>query len=97
MFKTRPDYKMMILDIYTTAMNSDQLGENDRVNACKLIESFFLNLRGEVDDVSLFIFHFFFIIYADPLPRLFLVSSRYPLLRLILLTLDHSVSPTSNR
>ena len=52
-FKTRPDYKIMILDIYTTAMNSEQLGENDRVNACKLIESFFLNLRGEVDDVRL--------------------------------------------
>lgn len=81
-FKTRPDYKMMILDIYTTAMNSDQLGENDRVNACKLIESFFLNLRGEVDDVSLFIFHFFSPSFtSDPLPRLFLVSSRYLLLR----------------
>lgn len=49
--KTRNDYKMMVLDIYTTAMNSDQLGETDRINACKLIESFFLNLRGEVDEV----------------------------------------------
>ena len=51
--KARPDYKMMFLDIYTTGMNSDHLGENDRVNASKLIESFLLNLRGEVDDVSL--------------------------------------------
>lgn len=50
--KARPDYKMMILDIYTTAMTSDQLGENDRVNGCKLIESFLLNLRGEVNEVS---------------------------------------------
>ncbi|KAI5123131.1 hypothetical protein M0805_000834 [Coniferiporia weirii] len=48
--KGRPDYKMMILDIYTTAMKSEQLGEADRVNACKLIESFLLNLRGQVDD-----------------------------------------------
>lgn len=50
--KARPDYKMMILDIYATAMKSDMLGENDRVNACKLIESYMQNLRGEVDDVS---------------------------------------------
>ena len=49
--KQRPDYKFMILDIYTTAMKSDHLGEADRVNACKLIESFLLNLRGTVDDV----------------------------------------------
>lgn len=50
--RTRPDYKMMILDIYTTAVRSEQLGEMDRINACKLIESFLLNLRGEIDDVS---------------------------------------------
>lgn len=50
--KGKPEYKMMILDIYTTAMTSEQLGENDRVDACKLIESFLLNLRGHVDDVS---------------------------------------------
>ncbi|THH06885.1 hypothetical protein EW145_g3782 [Phellinidium pouzarii] len=48
--KSRPDYKMMILDIYSTAMKSEQLGENDRVNGCKLIEAFLLNLRGCVDD-----------------------------------------------
>lgn len=50
--RTRPDYKMMVLDIYTTTMRSEQLGEMDRINACKLIESFLLNLRGEIDDVS---------------------------------------------
>ncbi|KAH8109328.1 ARM repeat-containing protein [Phellopilus nigrolimitatus] len=48
--KGRPDYKMMILDIYSTAMKSEQLGESDCVNACKLIESFLLNLRGQVDE-----------------------------------------------
>ena len=49
--RTRPDYKLMVLDIYTTTIRSEQLGEMDRINACKLIESFLLNLRGEVDDV----------------------------------------------
>ncbi len=49
--KTSANFKMMFLDIYTTGMTSEQLGENDRVNASKLIESFLLNLRGEVDDV----------------------------------------------
>ena len=48
--KQRPNYKGMILDIYTTAMQSEQLGDTDSVNACKLIESFLLNLRGDVDE-----------------------------------------------
>ena len=48
----RPDYKSMILDIYTTAMTSDQLGDLDRVNACKLVESMLLNLRGQVNEVK---------------------------------------------
>ncbi|KAJ6504734.1 armadillo-type protein [Mycena vitilis] len=48
--KTRPDYQRMLLDIYTTAITSEQLGENDRVNGCKLAESILLNLRGSVDD-----------------------------------------------
>lgn len=50
-FKSNADYRRMVLDIYTTAMNSDQLGENDRVNGCKLAESMFLNLRGHIDEV----------------------------------------------
>ncbi|KAJ6583909.1 armadillo-type protein [Mycena vulgaris] len=48
--KTRPEYQRMLLDIYTTAITSEQLGENDRVNGCKLAESILLNLRGSVDD-----------------------------------------------
>ncbi|KAJ7606560.1 armadillo-type protein [Mycena polygramma] len=48
--KTRPDYQRMLLDIYTTAITSEQLGENDRVNGCQLAESILLNLRGSVDD-----------------------------------------------
>ncbi|KAK7048757.1 importin N-terminal domain-containing protein [Favolaschia claudopus] len=48
--KTRPDYQRMLLDIYQTSITSAQLGENDRVNGCKLAESILLNLRGSVDD-----------------------------------------------
>lgn len=51
-FKARPDYRQMVIDIYTTALSSDHLGENDGVNGCKLAESMMLNLRGHVDDVS---------------------------------------------
>ena len=54
-FFTRPDYCEMIVDIYETAMASNHLGENDRVNACQLIEAFLLNLRGHVDDVRIFL------------------------------------------
>ncbi|KAI8603528.1 armadillo-type protein [Dissophora ornata] len=38
-----------IYDIIETVMKSDRLGENDRVYACKLSESFMLNCRGHVD------------------------------------------------
>ncbi|GAW02680.1 nonsense-mediated mrna decay protein [Lentinula edodes] len=48
--KQRTDYKQMLLDIYTTSITSDHLGENDRVNGCKLAESMLLNLRGHIDD-----------------------------------------------
>ncbi|KAH9924352.1 ARM repeat-containing protein [Epithele typhae] len=49
-FKSRADYRQMVLDIYQTSMSSDHLGENDAVNGCKLAESMLLNLRGSVDD-----------------------------------------------
>ncbi|KAI0688708.1 ARM repeat-containing protein [Cytidiella melzeri] len=45
-FKGRQDYRQMALDIYTTAVTSEHLGENDAVNGCKLAESLLLNLRG---------------------------------------------------
>lgn len=51
-FKSRPDYRQMVLDIYQTSISSDHLGENDAVNGCKLAESILLNLRGVADDVS---------------------------------------------
>ncbi|KAI0372335.1 ARM repeat-containing protein [Pilatotrama ljubarskyi] len=49
-FKARPDYRQMVLDIYQTSIASDHLGENDAVNGCKLAESMLLNLRGCIDD-----------------------------------------------
>jgi hypothetical protein len=50
-FRTRKDYRDMAIDIYTSSMSNSHLGENDRVNGCKLAESILLNLRGHVDDV----------------------------------------------
>ncbi|KAI9443408.1 ARM repeat-containing protein [Lactarius indigo] len=49
-FRSRADYRQKALDIYTTALSSDHLGDNDRVNGCKLAESLLLNLRGHIDD-----------------------------------------------
>ncbi|KAF8157919.1 armadillo-type protein [Crassisporium funariophilum] len=48
--KSRPEYTRMLVDIYTTSITNDQLGENDRVNGSKLAESLLLNLRGGIDD-----------------------------------------------
>ena len=50
-FKARPDYRQKMLDIYETSMTSSHLGDNDRINGCKLAESVLLNLAGHVDDV----------------------------------------------
>lgn len=51
-FKARPEYCKMAFDIYKTAMENATLGDNDRVNGCKLAESILLNLQGYVDDVG---------------------------------------------
>ncbi|KAG1889690.1 armadillo-type protein [Suillus fuscotomentosus] len=48
--KARPDYRSKVLDMYRTAMTSPQLGDNDKINGCKLAESMLLNLHGHVDD-----------------------------------------------
>ncbi|KAG6330261.1 hypothetical protein ID866_8829 [Astraeus odoratus] len=50
-FKARPDYRNKVFDIYQTTMTSTQLGDSDRINACKLAESILLNLQGHVDDI----------------------------------------------
>jgi importin-7 len=52
-FKSRGDYRNMIVDIYTTVLSSDNLGENDFINGSKLADSILLNLRGHVDDVCI--------------------------------------------
>ncbi|KAI6098151.1 armadillo-type protein [Pisolithus sp. B1] len=49
-FKGRPDYRAKVFDIYQTAMGSQHLGDNDKINSCKLAESVLLNLQGHVDD-----------------------------------------------
>lgn len=49
-FIARPDYRAMIVDIYTSAIENDHLGATDRCNASKLIEAMLLNLRGHIDD-----------------------------------------------
>ncbi|GAA5795592.1 hypothetical protein HPULCUR_000953 [Helicostylum pulchrum] len=41
--------KQMMFDIIDTVMKSDHLGENDRIQACRLMESILLNCRGSVD------------------------------------------------
>ncbi|GAB5589961.1 Nonsense-mediated mRNA decay protein 5 [Umbelopsis nana] len=43
------EHQAMMYDIIETVMNSDRLGESDRVCACKLIESLLLNCRGHID------------------------------------------------
>ncbi|KAF8886227.1 armadillo-type protein [Gymnopilus junonius] len=48
--KSRSDYKQMLVDIYTTSITNEHLGENDRVNGSKLAESLLLNLRGSMDE-----------------------------------------------
>lgn len=44
------EYKSMLVDIFLTAMTSDQLGITDQVAACKLADVILLLLRGGVDE-----------------------------------------------
>lgn len=44
------EYKTMLVDIFLTAMTSDQLGLTDKVAACKLADVILLLLRGAVDE-----------------------------------------------
>lgn len=48
--------KQMMFDIIDTVMKSDHLGENDRIQACRLMESILLNCRGSVDVVSDYVY-----------------------------------------
>ncbi|SPC66853.1 related to NMD5 - Nam7p interacting protein (Importin-8) [Ustilago sp. UG-2017b] len=44
------EYKAMLVDIFLTAITSDQLGITDQVAACKLADVILLLLRGGVDE-----------------------------------------------
>ncbi|WFD45065.1 Nonsense-mediated mRNA decay protein 5 [Malassezia psittaci] len=44
------EYRNMLLDIFQTAMTSDQLGTSDRIAACQLGEVVLLLLKGYVDE-----------------------------------------------
>lgn len=44
------EYRSMLIDIFQTAMTSDQLGVSDRIAACQLGEVVLLLLKGCVDD-----------------------------------------------
>ncbi|KAF9147435.1 hypothetical protein BG015_010946 [Linnemannia schmuckeri] len=48
-FSTNENVQHIVYDIIESVMKSDRLGENDRVQACKLAESLMLNCRGHVD------------------------------------------------
>ncbi|KAG2009602.1 importin alpha re-exporter, variant 3 [Coprinopsis cinerea AmutBmut pab1-1] len=48
--KNNEEYKRMLVDIYTSSISGEHLGENDRVNGSQLAESILLNLRGHVDN-----------------------------------------------
>ncbi|KAI7906287.1 armadillo-type protein [Cokeromyces recurvatus] len=48
-FVSNEHVQHMMFDIIDTVMKSDRVGENDRICACKLMESVLLNCRGHVD------------------------------------------------
>lgn len=48
-FISNEHVQRMMFDIIDTVMKSDRVGENDRICACKLMESVLLNCRGHVD------------------------------------------------
>ena len=50
-FKQRADYRQLVFGIYVDAMTASEHGDDDRINACKLVKSILLNLRGAVYDV----------------------------------------------
>ncbi|KIK50563.1 hypothetical protein GYMLUDRAFT_252883 [Collybiopsis luxurians FD-317 M1] len=60
--KLRTNYKQMLLDIYLMAITSNHLGENDRIDGCKLAKSMLLNLRGCIDDVRMILFYVAYIV-----------------------------------
>ena len=91
--KQHTNYKQMLLDIYVTAITSDHLGENDRINGCKLAESMLLNLRGCIDDVRMVLFYVAYKVFLT-IP---LLLSSHPSLVLHTLACVPSLNSPSNK
>ncbi|UZJ56806.1 hypothetical protein CBS101457_006126 [Exobasidium rhododendri] len=47
-FESNQELRHMILDVFNTAMTSDQLGVSDRIAACKLADVFLLVLKSSI-------------------------------------------------
>jgi hypothetical protein len=50
-FFSNSKWQSMILEIIQFTIYNDEFGENDRVYACKLIESILLNCKGRIDNL----------------------------------------------
>lgn len=50
MLRQHAEYRHMLIDIFHTAISSDQLVSSDRIAACQIAEVVLLLLRGYVDD-----------------------------------------------
>lgn len=50
-FTTNSEYRVILVDLFNTAMTTPELGADDRCVACKIGESMLLNLRGNIDEV----------------------------------------------
>lgn len=51
-FSSNDQVKQMLFDMIETVMKSDDVGEQEKICACKLMESVLLHCRGAVDMVS---------------------------------------------
>ena len=50
-FLANSNWQSMIVEIIQFTIYNDEFGENDRVYACKLIESILLNCKGRIDNI----------------------------------------------
>jgi hypothetical protein len=54
-FESSAELRHIILDIFNTAMTSDQLGVSDQIAACKLADVFLLVLKGSIREAVPFV------------------------------------------
>lgn len=50
-FLSNSNWQSMMVEIIQFTIYNDEFGENDRVHACKLIESILLNCKGRIDNI----------------------------------------------